>query len=326
MTRYLPYVFLAFSLCVFGCSKSENKIDIPKTKPEPEQNVKKVKAEYKITSFAVVDRDADQLYPGKIVKMQGEGDEIQKIDFNDYKKLPVIISSALKIQDKPSYKDIPDFMKIETYLLNNTRFEGDASASFSGWNAMLDHHALSWCFTDKQERARFFKLLADYKTVKTTMATTNEVKNFDFTMDLPDKDALISEEDIRKANDENLCYVSAAYYGRRSVMLVQSEAEEKELRAVLKKLADRESLSAAEGKLLDVTSLAVYVRTSAQKDALMEKASGKNKILALYNKTVEFLDQKYANHIYPISYHLRKLSDFSGFYTSFDYEYDVIEE
>lgn len=141
--------------------------------------------------------------------------------------------------------------------------------------------------------------------------------DFSIIMELPKKSKLISKEEHEKYKKDALYYINQSNYGSKYIILAEGENKVEELKGAFNRLKNKETLSADDIRVLERSTMSVLLRTSAYKEALVEKSKGYTAIQKLCDKLIERINDKENNYKYPIAFYARSLDDFS----LFQYEY-----
>lgn len=309
------FFFVIFSLLLLSWSK-ELIIHPDLPIPKPDGLILR-KAQIEVTSFSVDEDRVNYSYPGSIFSIDSSGNKIKFKQRQDYTALPVRIGTSVYSLGLSSYEMIPSLQGLQGYvnlLQQQTKGIGYTSVLYSGWSAFVDHNFLLSLEEDNDDLRKLLTLLSRDQDKNTTMNTTKFFRQgtstFTVDMSLPRKTQLISVEESATM-DDNTYYVSSVDYGYKFIMVADGAEEGAALGSALTRFFLEKKVSAEDAKILDVSNLYICLRTSASKEAIVEKASGTNQIIALFARLDKQL--KEISFSYPIGFRLRSLKDLSAF-------------
>jgi len=312
---------LLFTSCLKDKESEPGEVEI-----EEEVLIKAMDAKrsMEISRFFVSETEIEDVYPGKIVKFIGEGEEYNFEGFNDYKKLPIVTSSMR--QKRGSFYGMPTFKNTSEFIRDNISMNGGGiSLAFQSWQKFLDFHSLNMFLENRLEREKFYEILSDYTEVKTSLYYSLINNKFEITMDLPNEADLISIIERRRIKKRNLkiYYINQVTYGDFLFLVGQSQFKKEVFQPILVRVTQNEALTADEIKVLDQSSLSVYLRSSNRKESLIKNAKGSKAILNLVKEYNDLLNTKEEKNEYPLHFTLSDLQSHDMLMHKFDYKFKV---
>ena len=317
-----------------SCKKEPEDIDTPD--PDAQRELVLHKQELSFNSFITDEDILPQIYVGNILKVEtGEDRPVLKVSkLENYTKLPVRLIALDELPIK-SMHEIPSVEATQKYAKNFEKYENLYSVfNASMWYPIVDYRALVYPFGLQRDifdvgftaagsnfEANTMKVDPQY----TVLFSFHMSQNYSITMELPSKEELMSTEEAeqRLADDPTLYYVSTVSYGRVYMILVQSQDTESKTKSAIDAILKGEDITADQNQTLAKTKLVVYLRTGANSDKLLWQGVGEKEIKKITSQLVKAYESDDDQYVYPVSYSLRSLKDFSLFKHTFSYEWYV---
>lgn len=261
------------------------------------------------------------IFPGSILTVDSALTKLTVAHTTAYTALPVIYYSSNP--QLPIDTVIPSLRTMHTYLkpVNTSSAPvNTASFKFSSWSEFVDTRILVNSQAENDDLQQLLKLfpLNEGRTTapKSTTRLICEAENiaFDVAMDhVIGMDELISKEDLERLSLGNKTpyFVVGTYFGYHYKIIAESKKTAAEMKAVLNKFFDKIQLTASEIQILDAITLYIYLRTSATKESFIKKEKGANNIASLVTDFESELAK--SSYVYPLSFMLFNLKDFSTF-------------
>ena len=324
--KLLIYIF-AISLCFSACSKSSVTPEpVEKKEPEKEEDdddspkevyvTKTGKATFK-EQYTASDINQD-LYIGSLWHLK---DTIDKVELES-QQFPFPLFECELFFDNPSIpytSVIPTFQAMRNYAYSKKPNIGSYSLGGSG-GRFDDYAQIKGMLPDNVDRQEFLRLASvNDSTVTrkphTSMFTAETVTHMH--IDFQGMAYKISDDDRQAMKDMNksLYMVSSVAYGKKYVIMVESDSIPGSINSAFRKLIADESLDQRDEETIAASKMLLYYR-GGKKESLVAKAEGKEDILTLIHQFHQEWADKSRMYDYPLYYYLME----NAFGATLEYE------
>ncbi|PRD45482.1 hypothetical protein [Sphingobacterium haloxyli] len=337
--KLIYYVF-AITLCFAACSKSPlTPPPTEKEEPEPEKDgdddddnenespqelytIKQGRNSV-IRHYTASDINQD-LYLGSLWHLQDTTDKV----ILEKQKFPFPLFECALFFEGPgilSTTAIPSFKAMRDYIVAAKPAIGSQASAGSG-SSFDDYALIKGILPDNVDRQKFLALATvnDSTVIRKPYSSSfnGEIAthmNIDFT-DMADK---MSDDDRKamQAMNKSLYMVSSVAYGKKYVIMVESDSVRGSINSAFRKLIGRESLDKTDEETVAASKMLLYYR-GGKKESLVAKADGKEDILTLINTFHQEWDDKNTQYDYPLYYYLMK--DAFGVTLRYDNTYEYL--
>lgn len=334
----LLYFAFVITLCFTACNKSPlapptTEKEEPKPEPEKEDDDdnQPPKERYTIKQgrnsvirhYTASDINQD-LYLGSLWHLQDTTDKV----ILEKEKFPFPLFECALFFDGPGIRSItaiPSFKAMQDYIVAAKPAIGSQASAGSG-SSFDDYALIKGILPDNVDRQKFLALATvnDSTVIRKPYSSSfnGEIAvhmNIDFT-DMANK---MSDDDRKamQAMNKSLYMVASVAYGKKYVIMVESDSVRGNINSAFRKLIARESLDKTDEETVAASKMLLYYR-GGKKESLVAKAEGKGDILTLISKFHQEWDDKNTQYDYPLYYYLMK--DAFGVMLQYDNTYEYL--
>lgn len=333
--KFIYYAF-AITLCFTACSKSPiTPSPTEKEEPGKEENNddddESPKESYTTKTwrnpvnqhYTASDIKQD-LYLGSLWHLQDTTDKviIEKQEF------PFSLFECVLFFDNvniPQTTTIPSFQAMRDYVVTTKPAIGSQASAGSG-SSFDDYALIKGLLPDNVDRQKFLELATvnDSTVIRKPYSSSfnGEIATH-MSIDFADMSYKMSDDDRKAMTDMNksLYMVSSVAYGKKYVIMVESDSVRGSINSAFRKLIGRESLDKTDEETISASKMLLYYR-GGKKESLVAKAEGKEDILTLIDKFHQEWDDKDTQYDYPLYYYLMK--DAYGQILQYDNSYEYL--
>jgi len=314
-------ISLTIVLFVFIVSCNKDNLENPvESTSEKDNGLELVSSLVSSFNFIADDERGNYVFPGSTLKIDTVGKKLTFTPFSNFTVLPVRYSSS--VNGLQSAVLIPSFSTMQEYVkpIDSKKGELGGTYTYSGWEEYVDNVVLYNLEEPNKDLNNFFAILPTHQgsTISpkgvTRLVSYSTTSKFTVDVSLPVKSELMSMEDVDKL-DKEVYYINSVNFGYTYKIVIEGKESADLLRRTISHYLQTKEINKENQAILENMIMYYYLRTSSSKDAIFEKAKGKNEIVSLIAR----MEQEMATigYKYPISYKLRNVKNFELFKHSY---------
>ncbi|MFD2285652.1 hypothetical protein GJU39_08925 [Pedobacter petrophilus] len=304
--------YLALSLFLFSTACKKTTPDVVTIPPSEKDKITSVT--WKFNSFIADGQNVSQIYPGAILSIKQNGNNLEMISLqNQYTALPITASTSITGLGNPSFKDIPSSDKIYNYIKSLSIKNQSFSYAYTE-DEFKDYNLIKYFLSNNNDVKSIFENIGIKTSTRITKKhavyfySNNE--KFSLDMNLPKKTELLSIADVEAINTgKNVYYIDGVGYGNNSLILAEADADFATLKNALKAVLEKRVLTEVQAQAMSNAKVTFYARAGG-KESFIKIANTLDEVKSILPDFEAFNN---AATSYPISYSLRSVKDFVMF-------------
>ncbi|MBB5637132.1 thiol-activated cytolysin [Pedobacter cryoconitis] len=314
-------------MSIYGCKKNES-LTAGQSSVNQESGKRQIQSLVESSDFTVMDNNADIVYLGNILSGKLLTDSAQFWGLSGYQKLPIRISCSFPGQNVGDVINIPrmsSFRQTLQNILRRNNFQNTQIGAFSyTYRPFYDYDELRKEFGyNLSVRGLFSSSSSSLNHSVTTIkkrfgfVASFELENFTVDTPLPKKTELIGETELAAliAGGQDPVYINSISYGQRGILSVETDLNMEETNKAFTKVTNKifkkttETLTEYEKHLIQQSTITLFLVGGPNSGSPMS-IDGYNSFITYVTSLGDFSAD---NPGYPISFRLRRLSDYSLF-------------